>query len=131
MLPQALFQWCCGSKLHHYGDYVDPNETTIIVLNHRTRVDWNYVWIALYHATQKPYKNIECLCKGKFVDKPPDVKSDILDVMARGKSKIKFVLKDEIKNIPGMGKLKPCDNDIRKKTIVCFVIAISREGEFV
>ncbi|XP_039755098.1 lysocardiolipin acyltransferase 1-like isoform X1 [Pararge aegeria] len=103
LFPVALFQWCCNTELHHYGDYVDPNETTIIVMNHRTRVDWNYVWIALYHATQKPYKNVECICKGKFIDKPPDVKSDILDVMARGKSKIKFVLKDEIKSIPGMG----------------------------
>lgn len=95
---QALFQCCFSTHLHHSGDYVDPNENTIIILNHRTRVDWNYVWIALYHATQLPEK---CICKAKFNDKQNRTESGLLDV--GGKSKTKFVLKDEIKNIPGMG----------------------------
>lgn len=99
---QALFQWCCNTELHHYGDYVDPDETTIIVMNHRTRLDWNYVWIALYHATQKPIYNVECICKENKQNLSEQY--DLFDTIARGKSKIKFVLKDEIKNIPGMGK---------------------------
>lgn len=84
---------------------MNPDESTIIVMNHRTRVDWNYVWIALYHATQKPIRNIECICKEKSQINLMETKEDIFDVMARGISKIKFVLKDEIKAIPGMGKL--------------------------
>ncbi|CAK1555149.1 unnamed protein product [Leptosia nina] len=97
LYPVALFQWCYGTTLHHYGDYVNPNETTIIVMNHRTRVDWNYVWIALYHATQNNYP--ECICK------EPEVVEDsnLFDMIAGGKSRIKIVLKDEIKSVPGMG----------------------------
>lgn len=72
-------------------------------MNHRTRVDWNYVWIALYHATQKPIRNIECICKDKN-NLSLETKPDIYDVLSRGISKIKFVLKDEIKAVPGMGK---------------------------
>lgn len=67
-------------------------------MNHRTRVDWNYVWIALYHATQQPEK---CTCKENISGKQFEKESHLLDI--GGKSKTKFVLKDEIKNIPGMG----------------------------
>ncbi|XP_045522488.1 lysocardiolipin acyltransferase 1-like [Pieris brassicae] len=97
LYPVALFQWCYGTKLHHYGDYVNPNETTIIVMNHRTRVDWNYVWIALYHATQSNYP--ECICKEPAIME----EANFFDTVAGGKSRIKIVLKDEIKSVPGMG----------------------------
>ncbi|XP_041980217.1 lysocardiolipin acyltransferase 1-like [Aricia agestis] len=100
LYPTALFQWCCNTELHHYGDYVDPDETTIIFMNHRTRLDWNYVWIALYHATQKP-DYFECICKGNA--KASTAEKGFLNAISRGKSKIKYVLKDEIKCIPGMG----------------------------
>ena len=95
---QALFQCCCNTQLHYFGDYVNPDEKTIIVMNHRTRVDWNYVWIALYHATQNPSSEL-CSCKQTVQN---TTESSSFDV--GGKSKIKFVLKDEIKNIPGMGE---------------------------
>ncbi|XP_050674835.1 lysocardiolipin acyltransferase 1-like [Leptidea sinapis] len=99
LFPVALFQCCYGTKLHHYGDYVNPDETTIIIMNHRTRVDWNYVWIALYHATQNT-NVFECVCKENEVSME---KRNILDIIAGGKSRIKVVLKDEIKSVPGMG----------------------------
>ncbi|PZC84113.1 hypothetical protein B5X24_HaOG205835 [Helicoverpa armigera] len=95
---QALFQCFCNTQLHHFGDYVNPDEKTIIVMNHRTRVDWNYIWIALYHATQNPNGD---LCTCKQVVQNNSESNSILDL--GGKSKLKFVLKDEIKNIPGMG----------------------------
>ncbi|XP_038213937.1 lysocardiolipin acyltransferase 1-like [Zerene cesonia] len=98
LYPVALFQWLCGTTLHYYGDYVNPNETTIIVMNHRTRVDWNYVWIALYHATLNP-NYPECICK----ETDAIEELSILDMMTGGKSRIKIVLKDEIKSVPGMG----------------------------
>ncbi|XP_064292164.1 lysocardiolipin acyltransferase 1-like isoform X2 [Plodia interpunctella] len=99
LYPVALFQCCINTQLHHYGDYVDPDENTIIVMNHRTRVDWNYVWIALYHATQDTARHV-CTCK-ESLDKKHS--RDVFDRISGGKSKIKFVLKDELKMIPGMG----------------------------
>lgn len=104
---KALFQCCCSSEIHHFGDYVNPDEKALIVMNHRTRVDWNYIWIALYHTTQDP--SDKCICKEsdkKFQE--PNVCNPILDI--GGKSKIKFVLKDEIKIFPGLGKFKRISN---------------------
>ncbi|KAI5646029.1 lysocardiolipin acyltransferase 1 [Phthorimaea operculella] len=95
LYPVALFQCCFNTHLHHFGDYVNPHESTIVILNHRTRVDWNYVWIALYHATQEALKE-KCSCKEQREEL-----SDIFDV--GGKAKIKFVLKDELKVVPGLG----------------------------
>lgn len=69
---------------------MNTNENTIIVMNHRTRVDWNYMWIGLYHAKQIDYSDCET--------------TSFLDVLAGGKSKTKFVLKDELKAVPGLGK---------------------------
>ncbi|KAL4716128.1 hypothetical protein ACJJTC_013905 [Scirpophaga incertulas] len=103
LYPVALFQCCCSTELHHYGDYVDPNEKTIMIMNHRTRIDWNYVWIGLYHATQDPNKVELCTCKeNKSGDKVRD-NGDIIDRLSGGKSSIKFVLKDELKCVPCLG----------------------------
>lgn len=97
LYPVALFQCWYNTELHHFGDYLNPDEKTIIVMNHRTRVDWNYVWIAFYHATQNTANKL-CTCKQPLEQ---ENEGGVLNI--GGKSKIKFVLKDEIKNIPGMG----------------------------
>ncbi|XP_068617440.1 lysocardiolipin acyltransferase 1-like [Battus philenor] len=97
LYPVALFQWCFHTRLRYFGDYVNPNENTIIIMNHRTRVDWNYVWIALYHATQKSNEDNN----NSIVNSTEHF--EIFDKICSGKSRNKFVLKDEIKGIPGMG----------------------------
>ncbi|XP_059057259.1 lysocardiolipin acyltransferase 1-like isoform X2 [Achroia grisella] len=101
LYPVALFQCVFGSQLHLYGDYVNPDENSIIILNHRTRVDWNYVWIALYHAAQDTTGDEDCICKLKSTRKFTN--RNFLDWLSRGKARLKFVLKDEIKIIPGLG----------------------------
>ncbi|KAL4702080.1 hypothetical protein ACJJTC_002279 [Scirpophaga incertulas] len=74
-----------------------------MIMNHRTRIDWNYVWIGLYHATQDPNKVELCTCKeNKSGDKVRD-NGDIIDRLSGGKSSIKFVLKDELKCVPCLG----------------------------
>lgn len=100
---------------------MNPDEKTIIVMNHRTRVDWNYVWIALYHATQDPSRTEVCICK-----EIPSAKenNDILDVISGGRSKIKFVLKDELKVVPGMGKKEFPSLLAKDKNIYCLPISL-------
>lgn len=60
------------------GDAVQPGETSLIVMNHRTRTDWNFLWPASYHSTVG---------------------------YGRLKHPMKFVLKDIIRHIPGPGRL--------------------------
>jgi len=55
------------------GDQFRPEENSLILLNHRTRNDWNFMWSALLHATQPMAHNA------------------------------KFVLKEDVKILPGPG----------------------------
>lgn len=64
-------------KIFVSGDHISPNESAVLVMNHRTRVDWNFLWAAMYQA---------CL---------PSVATH----------RLKFVLKDPIRHIPGPGKI--------------------------
>lgn len=66
-----------GVKIYVSGDHISPHESAVLVMNHRTRVDWNFLWAAMYQA---------CM---------PNVASH----------KLKFVLKDPIRHIPGPGNV--------------------------
>lgn len=66
-----------GVKIYVSGDHISPHESAVLVMNHRTRVDWNFLWAAMYQA---------CL---------PSV----------GCHKLKFILKDPIRHIPGPGNV--------------------------
>jgi len=55
------------------GDTIDPSEGSIIIMNHRNRLDWFFLWAALLHG-----------------NKPPA-------------HRCKFVLKAGVKGIPGIG----------------------------
>lgn len=74
LLWQALMEFF-GVKVVVSGDHILPDDSAILVMNHRTRVDWNFLWGAMYQA---------CM---------PNVAAH----------KLKFVLKDPIRHIPGPG----------------------------
>lgn len=67
-----------GIKIVVSGDHISPDDSAILVMNHRTRVDWNFLWGAMYQA---------CL---------PRIAAH----------KLKFILKDPIRHIPGPGICK-------------------------
>ncbi len=56
------------------GDPVRTDETSIVLCNHRTRLDWNFVWAAVFHAG-----------------------------WPNAGHSLKLVLKDNVKKIPGIG----------------------------
>lgn len=58
------------------GDPILAGETSILVMNHRTRTDWNFMWPCVYH----------CVIGTQRYQHPT-----------------KFVLKDIIRHIPGPG----------------------------
>ena len=71
----SLLEIVFGVQTFVTGDSIRAEETSLIILNHPTRLDWGFLWSALLHSSVPPCHNT------------------------------KFVLKDEVKNIPGMGKL--------------------------
>ncbi|XP_011310828.1 lysocardiolipin acyltransferase 1 [Fopius arisanus] len=74
LYPTALLE-LFGVRVIVSGDHISPDESAILVMNHRTRVDWNFLWAAMYQA---------CM---------PNIAAH----------KLKFILKDPIRHIPGPG----------------------------
>ncbi|XP_050450033.1 lysocardiolipin acyltransferase 1-like isoform X2 [Cataglyphis hispanica] len=74
LYPTALLN-IFGVKIYVSGDHISPHESAVLVMNHRTRVDWNFLWAAMYQA---------CM---------PNV----------AYHRLKFILKDPIRHIPGPG----------------------------
>ena len=72
----SLLEICMGCRTVMTGDQIRPEENSLIILNHRTRLDWNFLCSGLLHGTYPPAHNA------------------------------KLVLKDEIKKIPGVGMYK-------------------------
>ena len=71
----TLLEVVFGVQTFIGGDQFRPEENSLILLNHRTRNDWNFMWSALFHATHPMAHNA------------------------------KFVLKEDVKILPGPGKL--------------------------
>ncbi|KAK9738334.1 Male sterility protein [Popillia japonica] len=76
MYPTVLLELLCGCEIEATGDAIYSEETSILVMNHRTRTDWNFLWPAIYHSTVG---------------------------INRFKYPTKFILKDIIRHIPGPG----------------------------
>ncbi|GAU95574.1 hypothetical protein RvY_07172 [Ramazzottius varieornatus] len=49
--PIALLHIMCGVEVTVFGDEINPAENSMIIMNHRTRLDWLFLWTALFpHA---------------------------------------------------------------------------------
>ncbi|TRY78941.1 hypothetical protein TCAL_05003 [Tigriopus californicus] len=69
----SLLEIVYGVRFFVSGDAICSNENSLIILNHRTRVDWNFLWGVLLHSSVPQSHNA------------------------------KLVLKQEVKQIPGVG----------------------------
>ncbi|XP_049793655.1 lysocardiolipin acyltransferase 1-like [Schistocerca nitens] len=73
LYPTALMECVLGVRIVVTGDAVRAAEHGLLVMNHRTRTDWNFLWAAMFHASQP------------------------------AAHRLKIVLKDPIRHIPGPG----------------------------
>lgn len=62
-----------GTKFIITGDHILHDDRAIIIMNHRTRTDWNFLWPIVHYASDQLNHNL------------------------------KFILKDPIKFFPGPG----------------------------
>ena len=74
-LLQALLECIIGTRVIVVGDAILPHDKALIVMNHRTRLDWNFLWAGIFHAC-KPLAH-----------------------------RIKMVLKASVRHIPGAGNI--------------------------
>uniref|UniRef100_A0A0K2SVC8 Lysocardiolipin acyltransferase 1like [Bombus impatiens] n=1 Tax=Lepeophtheirus salmonis TaxID=72036 RepID=A0A0K2SVC8_LEPSM len=78
----ALTELIFNSKVTISGDYIRSDESSIFVVNHRTRVDWNYLFVGIHKITYPANNNA------------------------------KFVLKQEVRMIPGVGWTLQCTRSL-------------------
>ncbi|CAI4231559.1 unnamed protein product [Auanema sp. JU1783] len=48
IMPGALLTYIFGANISIGGDMIEHHEPGLIIMNHRTRLDWLYFWRALY-----------------------------------------------------------------------------------
>ncbi|XGW07209.1 hypothetical protein V3C99_017043, partial [Haemonchus contortus] len=48
VMPGALMTYVFGARVRIRGDMIDHSKPALIVMNHRTRLDWLYFWNALF-----------------------------------------------------------------------------------
>jgi len=71
-----------GIRLRVVGDPLLSREKSLLICNHRTRLDWNWLWAALFHGGWPTAAH-----------------------------NAKLVLKDEVRKIPGLGEKTRQRND--------------------
>ena len=71
---QVLMELLFGTQIIVSGDRISSRECSLLVMNHRTRLDWNFVWGLMFYAAEPP------------------------------SHRLKFVLKAPIRHTPGPGK---------------------------
>lgn len=59
----ALMEVFYGVRFYLSGDAIRPGERSLIILNHRNRLDWNFFWGALAHAASPPAHNCKIVLK--------------------------------------------------------------------
>ena len=74
---QSLLEILFGLRVRYSGDVIDSYERALVVVNHRTRVDWNFLWLALHHGTTPTQAH-----------------------------NAKFVLKNDVREYPGLGEFR-------------------------
>jgi len=58
MFPPGLYEFLFGVKLRASGDKMRPGERCLIIANHRTRLDWMFMWSLLTRTTYAPHEKI-------------------------------------------------------------------------
>ncbi|XP_072152732.1 lysocardiolipin acyltransferase 1 [Bemisia tabaci] len=70
MYPTALMQLLNGTKIVLSGDYIRPHEKSLLIMNHRTRCDWNFFWAGIYYASQPPSHSLKVILKAPIRNVP-------------------------------------------------------------
>ncbi|KAF6202590.1 hypothetical protein GE061_002988 [Apolygus lucorum] len=61
--PVALMEMLFSTEFVLSGDQVRPWERSILIMNHRTRLDWNFLWAAMHYGTTTPAHRLKFILK--------------------------------------------------------------------
>ncbi|KAG8444438.1 hypothetical protein GDO86_009569 [Hymenochirus boettgeri] len=80
-LPVALLELVFGAKVVITGDGFIPGERSVIIMNHRTRLDWMFLWNCLLRYS---YLRLEKICLKSSLKVIPgfDIQSELSYISA-------------------------------------------------
>ncbi|KAJ9578254.1 hypothetical protein L9F63_005524, partial [Diploptera punctata] len=70
MYPAALLECLIGTRIVVKGDAILPNDRALIIMNHRTRLDWNFLWAAMFHACKPLAHRLKIVLKAPIMHIP-------------------------------------------------------------
>lgn len=68
--PVAMMEILFGVRIHMSGDRINPFEGSLVIMNHRTRLDWNFLWAGLFHGCQPQSHNMKFVLKSPIMHIP-------------------------------------------------------------
>lgn len=45
------------------GDHINPLDGALLLMNHRNRLDWNFLWAGMYYSTEPPAHKLKMVLK--------------------------------------------------------------------
>jgi len=45
------------------GDRINPDDSALLIMNHRNRLDWNFLWGGLYYSAEPPAHKLKMVLK--------------------------------------------------------------------
>ncbi|KAL7070783.1 hypothetical protein ACQ4LE_009965 [Meloidogyne hapla] len=65
VLPSSIVEWLFGVRIHVLGDGIDPKRPSLIIMNHRTCLDWLFFWCALWRIEPSLITTEKIVLKGE------------------------------------------------------------------
>uniref|UniRef100_A0A914LSK4 Phospholipid/glycerol acyltransferase domain-containing protein n=1 Tax=Meloidogyne incognita TaxID=6306 RepID=A0A914LSK4_MELIC len=65
VLPTSLVEWLFGVRIQVLGDEIDPKRPSLIIMNHRTCLDWLFFWCALWRIEPSLITSEKIVLKGE------------------------------------------------------------------
>lgn len=45
------------------GDHINPSDGALLLMNHRNRLDWNFLWAGMYYSAKPPAHKLKMVLK--------------------------------------------------------------------
>ncbi|KAI5749236.1 hypothetical protein M8J76_005792 [Diaphorina citri] len=70
MYPVALMNVMFGTEIILSGDSIDAGDQALFIMNHRTRLDWNFLWGCMFHASRPSAHRLKMVLKSPIRHAP-------------------------------------------------------------
>ncbi|XP_060877776.1 lysocardiolipin acyltransferase 1-like [Metopolophium dirhodum] len=63
MYPTILMRLLFNTRFIITGDHINPFDGALLIMNHRNRLDWNFLWGGMYYSSKPPAHKLKMVLK--------------------------------------------------------------------